>query len=610
MAIYHCSVQVIGRNAGRSSVAAAAYRAGEDLVNEYDGIEHDFTKKNWVEYTEIILPDNAPKEYADRSTLWNAVEMIEKTSDAQLAREFELALPSEMTREQQLEVVHQFVQDKLTSQGMVADIAIHNPPVTNDRHQPIDVNRNVTRDIEQMQFINPHAHVMVTVRPMTHDGKWENKSETEYLCKRGDEERGFTAKEFKEAKEEGWEKQYRFYEGKKKVYYSASEGKEKELERVNRSPKTTPYGRKNKTVEYWNDKDRIFEWRQYWEKVVNDKFKEIQSDVRIDCRSFKDQGRVDEQPTLHMGTAATNMEKRAVREIHEGKSEAQVIRSDIGNINRQIKEHNKFVRELKAKLDAMVEKAKDYIEEIVRKLEGIRGKIIGNAYEENVLTHKYRFLTSKLIPTGEKLTKYKTEIENATKANDSSAKKIRRFQKELKECLPHQFLKKSNIQSQIKEEQEAIESRTEYISNIGKMCGFQNLEEYEVARKEYFEKNKEYKKLEETISGIQDDTKKLVEEYVDGAAQISSEQIQEAEERRLPFRQEIETVTKDGLTQEYGYGFDVGIYAEARKDADKLLGITDYAKQKNIHRELKNNQSLIKENVVSDTKKKSRTHHR
>ena len=101
MAIYHCSVQIIGRNAGRSSVAAAAYRAGEKLVNEYDGIEHDFTRKNWVEFTEIILPDNAPKEYSDRSTLWNAVEMAEKSKDAQLCREFELALPIEMTREQE-----------------------------------------------------------------------------------------------------------------------------------------------------------------------------------------------------------------------------------------------------------------------------------------------------------------------------------------------------------------------------------------------------------------------------------------------------------------------------------------------------------------------------
>ena len=96
MAIYHCSVQVIGRNEGRSSVAAAAYRSGESLVNQYDGIEHDFTKKNWVEFTEIILPDNAPKEYSDRSTLWNTVEMSEKSKYAQLCREFELSLPNNL----------------------------------------------------------------------------------------------------------------------------------------------------------------------------------------------------------------------------------------------------------------------------------------------------------------------------------------------------------------------------------------------------------------------------------------------------------------------------------------------------------------------------------
>lgn len=86
MAIYHCSVKIIGRNAGRSAVAAAAYRSAECLINEYDGIEHDFTKKNWVDFTEIILPENAPEEYQDRSTLWNAVELVEKSKDTELIR--------------------------------------------------------------------------------------------------------------------------------------------------------------------------------------------------------------------------------------------------------------------------------------------------------------------------------------------------------------------------------------------------------------------------------------------------------------------------------------------------------------------------------------------
>ncbi len=84
------------------------------LANEYDGIEHDFTKKNWVEYTEILLPDNAPSEYSDRSILWNAVKMSEKSKDAQLCREFELALPVELTRKQQIEVAEQFARVKLS----------------------------------------------------------------------------------------------------------------------------------------------------------------------------------------------------------------------------------------------------------------------------------------------------------------------------------------------------------------------------------------------------------------------------------------------------------------------------------------------------------------
>lgn len=306
MAIYHCSVKIIGRNAGRSAVAAAAYRSAECLINEYDGIEHDFTKKNWVDFTEIILPENAPEEYQDRSTLWNAVELVEKSKDAQLAREFEVALPTELTREQQIEVVEAFVRDNLTSQGMIADIAIHNPPKTNDRHQPVDKDGNVTRNVEEMQFGNPHAHILCTVRPLDEQGRWEKKSEVEYLCKKNGEERAFTALEYRKAKEDGWEKQYRYYEGKRKIYYTPFEAKEKKLERVNRTPKTTPYGRKNKIVEYWNSKDRIFEWRQNWEKTVNDEFASMQSEVRIDSRSFRDQGRENEVPTLHMGTAAIN----------------------------------------------------------------------------------------------------------------------------------------------------------------------------------------------------------------------------------------------------------------------------------------------------------------
>ena len=112
MAIYHCTCKIISRGKGRSAVGSAAYRSGEKLKNEYDGIEHDYTKKGGVVYSEVMLCENAPKEYKDRSTLWNAVERIEKNSSAQLAREYEVALPVELNREEQIQLVRDFTKSK------------------------------------------------------------------------------------------------------------------------------------------------------------------------------------------------------------------------------------------------------------------------------------------------------------------------------------------------------------------------------------------------------------------------------------------------------------------------------------------------------------------
>ncbi len=102
MAIYHCSIKIIKRSQGRSAVAAAAYRSGQKLTNEWDGITHDYTKKGGVVHSEILLPAHAPPEFSDRSTLWNSVEKIEKSRNAQLAREIEIALPAELDRKIQI----------------------------------------------------------------------------------------------------------------------------------------------------------------------------------------------------------------------------------------------------------------------------------------------------------------------------------------------------------------------------------------------------------------------------------------------------------------------------------------------------------------------------
>ena len=144
MSIYHCSIKMVGRTGGKSAVAASAYRSGEKLYDEETGLIHDFTRKGGVVMSEILLPENAPEEYRDRQILWNSVQAVEKRSDAQMAREVEVALPIEMNREQQIKCVRKYVMENFVNEGMIADWALH------DKGDG-----------------NPHAHILLTVRGFT-----------------------------------------------------------------------------------------------------------------------------------------------------------------------------------------------------------------------------------------------------------------------------------------------------------------------------------------------------------------------------------------------------------------------------------------------------------
>jgi Ti-type conjugative transfer relaxase TraA len=152
MAIYHCSMKPIARSAGRSAVAAVAYRTASRLLNERDGLVHDFTGKRGVEHCEIVLPEGMEADWArDRATLWNAAERAENRKDARVAREFELALPHELTREQQITLTRAFAQDLADRYGAAVDFVIHRP-------------------VGDTDIRNVHAHVLMTTREVTADG--------------------------------------------------------------------------------------------------------------------------------------------------------------------------------------------------------------------------------------------------------------------------------------------------------------------------------------------------------------------------------------------------------------------------------------------------------
>ena len=226
MAIYHMSIKIGSRSKGQSAVAASAYRSGQKLTDRQTGIVSDYTRKGGIVHSEISLCENAPAEYSDREILWNAVHQIEKNKNAQLWREFEVALPQELTRSEQIETVRDFV-DVLVRQGMCADWSIH------DKEDG-----------------NPHAHIMTTMRSITEDGSWAAKSR----------------------------KVYDLDQNGNRIYL----GKDKTGRRQYKSHK--------EDYNDWNAAERVEEWRAEWAKCCNKRLSEHDRiDHRSYARQGKDQ---------------------------------------------------------------------------------------------------------------------------------------------------------------------------------------------------------------------------------------------------------------------------------------------------------------------------------
>lgn len=349
MAIYHLEAKVISRGAGRSAVAAAAYMSCSQILNDYDGVQHDYTRKQGLVWQQIFLPGYAPPKWSERSALWNAVEENEKAKDSRLAREFVVALPIEMGKAEWQNLLTDFIQDNFVADGMCADVCIHDT----DGH-------------------NPHAHIMVTVRPLAENGQWQYKTEKEYLCVRDGEEMGFTGAEFKEAQKEGWEKQYQYKVGRKKEYMAPSAAEAAGYERVSKTPKSTRFGRQNPVAARWNSDEQLVLWRSAWADVTNRYLERAGAEARIDHRSHADRG-IPEQPTIHEGVTARAMEQ-------------QGFIADRCELNRQIKADNKLLRELRSAFEKIAKAVKNTVPAIAEAMETLR---------RNILIFRYQILHTK-----------------------------------------------------------------------------------------------------------------------------------------------------------------------------------------------------------------------
>jgi hypothetical protein len=339
LAIYHLEAKVVSRGAGRSAAAAAAYLSCSRIYNDYDGIQHDYTRKQGLVWQQVFLPPQAPPEWQDREKLWNAVEAAEKAKDSRLARELVVALPIELNQEQQISLIEEFIQEQFVADGMCADAAIHDT----DGH-------------------NPHAHILLTVRPLDEKGQWQYKTEKEYLCVCNGEERGFTTAEFLKAQKEGWEKQYPYKIGKKKVYMAPSAAEVRGLARADKHPKSSRYGRQNPITLRWNSEEQLLLWRENWAAAANLALEQAGREERIDHRSHAARG-LEENPTIHEGVAARAMERKG-------------ITSDRCELNRQIKADNTLLRQLKAELQKLAAIVAKTVPAIAEALEKIRGHVM------------------------------------------------------------------------------------------------------------------------------------------------------------------------------------------------------------------------------------------
>ena len=349
MAIYHLEAKVISRGAGRSAVAAAAYMSCSQILNDYDGVQHDYTRKQGLVWQQIFLPEYAPPEWSDRGTLWNAVEENERTKDSRLAREFVVALPIEMGSSEWEKLLTEFIQDNFVADGMCADVCIHDT----DGH-------------------NPHAHIMVTVQPLAENGQWQYKTEKEYLCIRDGEEMGFTGAEFKQAQKEGWEKQYQYKVGRKKEYMTPSAAEALGYERASKTPKSTRFGRQNPIAARWNSDEQLVMWRSAWADVTNRYLERVGAEARIDHRSHAERG-ILEQPTVHEGVTARAMER-------------QGFIADRCELNRQIKADNKLLRELRSAFEKIAKAVQNTVPAIAAAMETMR---------RNMLIFRYQILYTR-----------------------------------------------------------------------------------------------------------------------------------------------------------------------------------------------------------------------
>jgi hypothetical protein len=466
----HFDISITRRSRNQSAVAGAAYQSGTSLFSEYDQKRKSYTGKQGVLYTEIMLPANAPPEYADRETLWNAVEAVENQWNSQLARRLVLALPREIPEEQYPEMVREYCRKHFVSAGMCCDFAIH----------------NTAKD-------NPHAHVMLTLRAMDERGKWLPKS--------------------------------------RKVYDLDENGERIKL------PSGNWKSHKENTND-WNEQWHAEIWRNGWADIQNKYLEAGSRPERVDLRSYDRQG-IDQIPTVHMGPAVTQMERRGIetnignlnRDIRAANRMLAMIRSTIRGLRDWIAEMNQARKE--AKEEKKTENASTNLGELLNRYMDIRkeersgwskgGQIKGNHTDLQAVSSAVAHLSEQGIMTLQNLDDALKSLNDKSGAirkemrtTEKRMKTINSIKKAVKICVKHKAVHDRHMKIGWKMAQKAYgERHKDELASYNK--SFRLLKKYDVdlnvdldaLQKEYDKLLADHKKDKKKLEAVQTELKPL-----------------------------------------------------------------------------------------------------
>lgn len=301
MAIYHCNISNISRAKGSTSCATLSYISGQVVKDERLDTIFSYGRKERVEVTGTIIPDSAPREYQNPVVLFNAIEKYEKTDKARTAKKIEVALPRELTTEQQQSIVEQFIQRNLTAKGYACSYAIHTDKENN----------------------NPHAHILVVNRQIDEKGQWSTKCRKEYANDRNEKGECIFNPNLPTDTDH-------------RIPLIDEKTGEQKIDSQNRKQ----WKRVNVEVNPLDRKETLQELREQWAVECN---KYLPKEQQIDHRSYADQGK-DKAPTIHEGYGARAMEQRG--ELSDRCERNREIRVEEETLKRELDENRAFMEVL------------------------------------------------------------------------------------------------------------------------------------------------------------------------------------------------------------------------------------------------------------------------